>query len=96
MSILTGGPERPDRSAIVATRSPTAPGGSWRSWLAAWKVPPEAEPYDQDEADGVIVAVFVDDPQPAVVQAPAYGVPPRTVRPGSFERIAAGRRDVAR
>ena len=59
MSILTGGPERPDRSAIVATRSPTAPGGSWRSWLAAWKVRPEAEPYDQDEADGVIVAVLV-------------------------------------
>jgi hypothetical protein len=27
--------------------------------LAAWKVPPEAEPYDQDEADGVIVAVLV-------------------------------------
>ena len=33
-------------------------------WLA---VPPEAEPEDQDEADGVIEAVLVDDPQPAVV-----------------------------
>ena len=44
----------------------------------------------------MIVAVLVDDPQPAVVAGAAYGVPPRTVRPGSFERIAAGRRDVAR
>jgi len=59
-------------------------------------VPPEAEPEDQDEADGVIVAVLVDDPQRAVVQAPGYGAPPRTVRPGSFERIAAAGLDVAR
>jgi DNA-binding MarR family transcriptional regulator len=41
--------------------------------LAAWKVPPEAEPYDQDEADGVIVAVLV-----VTIRSPPWCRRPRT------------------
>ena len=49
----------------------------------------QAEPEDQDEADGVIEAVAGGRSAARRGAGAAYGVPPRTVRPGSCERIAA-------